>query len=874
MIIFHIAKLLLITSAHLGGYLFAAARTSSGHKRAEVQAKWLRNYLVRLGPVYIKMGQIIATRSDLIPEEWVSTLRTLQDAAPHMNEAQTIRQVEQELGQPIDRVFKEFCVQPIASASIAQVHKATLHDGRRAAVKLVKKDIPRQIDSNLRVITCLVRLVHAIAPSARRLNLPKRLDELKGLIVSQADMKHEAERQEIIHANFQGHSFVRVPAVYKQLSSSGMLVMEFMEGISGKDVHLVRYPRCRLAQRLQDTIYTMLYMHGLCHGDTHPGNLFFTEDGNLILLDFGITVELSEDEKWGLSSFYYACMRKEWDIAVERFTKHFVTNTDRLKENWSSYSADIEKILQWHFDTHSTRWSTIAYFKDINTVLLKYDALYTTNFTKVELVFLSCEGFATQIDPEIDIWKNARIFTDRYSPYIGASVKRTFDTYFEKNIPSSLAMRDTANDFMVAPTHMHRYFFPSAYPLFVKTASRGHITDVDDNCYVDLSSGYGPHILGYAHPAITEALSARLNLGFVNALGNDAEVELAQLIVEAFAPGGKAILCNSGTEAVLVAVRLCRAYRRRSRVAKLEGHFHGFSDMGMVSSWFRFAGSKYKPQPIAGTEGSDRGTVENTLVLQYGHIDGLERLREEADTLACIICEPMPSSLANYDKEFLQALRSLCTELDIPLIFDEVVTGFRVAYGGSQTLMGIVPDLTCVGKIIGGGLPCGGVVGLRKLIEIARSSEDPFFDYENKVFVGGTMSGNTLSCTAGVAALKHLKQHPEIYVELDTKTNWLASEFREIAARKGISCRVNARNSIFSLNFTHRTAKFYRDKLAGSNFKATIALAYYMRKYSVYMPELHSFLLSAAHTQEDLETIAVAFDQSLEEMLADGLFVV
>ncbi|HVG01508.1 MAG TPA: aminotransferase class III-fold pyridoxal phosphate-dependent enzyme, partial [Nitrospira sp.] len=239
-----------------------------------------------------------------------------------------------------------------------------------------------------------------------------------------------------------------------------------------------------------------------------------------------------------------------------------------------------------------------------------------------------------------------------------------------------------------------------------------------------------------------------------------------------------------------------------------------------------------------------------------------------------VICEPMPTSLANYDKEFLQALRTLCTELDIPLIFDEVVTGFRVAYGGSQTLTGITPDLTCVGKIIGGGLPCGGVVGSRKLIDIARSSQDPFFDYEHKVFVGGTMSGNTLSCAAGVAALSHLKQNPEIYVELDKKTNWLAEEFRKIATSKGISCHVNARHSIFSLNFTHRTAKFYRDKLAGSNFKATIALAYYMRKHGVYMPELHSFLLSAAHTQEDLETIAVAFQQSLEEMLADGLFVV
>ena len=872
MIIFHLTKLPLITLAYLIGYL-VAAMGKTGSRRAEIQAKWLRDYLVRMGPVYIKIGQVIATRSDLIPAEWVVTLKTLQDAAPHMNAKQTIALVEQELARPADRVFKDFGIQPIASASIAQVHAATLLDGRKVVVKLVKKNIPQQIHWNLRILSFLAELAHLLVPPVRRLDLPKRFDELSVLLACQADMKLEARRQQRIHSNFQGHPYVKVPAVVAELTSGGMLVMEFMEGISGQNVHLVPFSRSRLAQRLQDTVYTMLYMHGLCHGDTHPGNLLFTENGEIILLDFGITVELDEDEKWGLSSFYYACVRREWHIAVERFTKHFVTNTSGLRKQWPSYSADISQVLQWHFDAHTTRWSTIAYFKDVNSVLKKYGAMYTTNFTKVELVFLSCEGFASQIDPEIDIWKNARMFTDRYSPFMGAGVKRTFDTYFEKAIPSSLAMRETASDYLVAPTHMHRYFFPSAYPLFVKHASRGHITDVDGNCYVDLSSGYGPHILGYAHPEINAALCARLNGGFVNALGNDAEVQLAERIVEAFAPGGKAILCNSGTEAVLIAIRLCRAYRRQSRVAKLEGHFHGFSDTGMVSSWFRFSGSRYRPQPIAGTEGCDRGTVENTLVLQYGHHEGLERLREEASTLACVICEPMPSSLANYDKEFVRALRNLCTELDIPLIFDEVVTGFRVTYGGSQTLMGIAPDLTCVGKIIGGGLPCGGVVGSRKLIDLARSSEDPFFDYENKVFVGGTMSGNSLSCTAGVAVLNHLKQHPEIYVELDRKTNWLAGELREVASRKGIRCRVNARHSIFSLNFTYKTAEFYRDKLAGSNFKATIALAYYMRKHRVYMPELHILLLSAAHTQEDLETTAAAFDKSLDEMLADELFV-
>lgn len=872
MIVYYFARAALLTAAHLGGYLLAAAGAGR-ERRSQVQAEWLRSYLLRLGPVYVKIGQVMATRSDLIPREWVLTLRTLQDEAPHMSPGETRRIVEQELGGPIESRFSEFSIEPIASASIAQVHSAVLHDGRRVAVKVVKKNVGRQIRWNLRIISLLVGLAHSLIRSLRRLDLPKRLGELSVLLTCQADMGHEAGRQEAIHANFQGHPYVRVPAVYRELSSPGMLVMEFMEGISGKHVDQVRFPRARLAQRLQDTIYTMLYMHGLCHGDTHPGNLFFTDEGELILLDFGITVELSEDEKWGLSSFYYACMRKEWDIAVERFTRHFVTRTADLEQNWEAYCADIERVLRWHLDLHSTRWSTIAYFKDVNAVLQKYDAMYTWNFTKVELVFLSCEGFASQIDPEIDIWKNARIFTDRYSPYMSREVKGRFDSYFERAIPASLAMRERANACLVAPTHLHRYFFPSAYPLFVESAEGGCITDVDGNRYVDLSSGYGPHILGYAHPVIGEALADRLSRGFVNALGNDAELELARMLVEALAPDGKAILCNSGTEAVLIAVRLCRAHRGRSRVAKFEGHYHGFSDLGMVSSWFRFAGPKHSPRPIAGTKGSDRRTVENSLILQYGHGPGLERLRRQAPELACVICEPMPSSLAGHDIEFLRELRELCSEFDLPLIFDEVVTGFRVTYGGVQTLLGIAPDLTCVGKIVGGGLPCGGIVGSRRLIEIARSSEDPFFDYENKVFVGGTLSGNSLSCSAGIAALSYLREHPEIYSQLDAKTDWLAEELRGAASRRGIACRIQARHSIFSLNFTHRASRFYRDKVAGSNFKATIALAYYMRTHGVYLPELHSFLLSAAHTQEDLEAVASAFEASLGEMLADGLFV-
>ena len=873
MILFQVLKFISLTLFYLGGYWLTTLGNGLDEKTAK-QAEWLYRYLIGMGPVYIKIGQILATRSDLIPDSWVEKLRGLQDDVPGMDEATTRRIINRELNQPLEHIFSEFSFQPLASASIAQVHAATLVSGQKVAVKIVKKNVRKQLEQNLKIILFLVSALHKLSPGVRELALPERWGELSRLLLVQTDMRWEAKQQDTIYINFKGHPYIIVPAVWQNLCTSSILIAEFVEAIPGKNFSQVDFPLPHLAQRLQDSIYTMLYLHGVCHGDPHPGNIFFTKDGKIILLDFGITVELSEDEKWGLSSFYYACIRKEWQIAVERFTNYFVAGKEKLLPNWSKYVGEMQQLLQYHFDIRTARWSTISYFQDVNKVLNKYGARYTSNFTKVELVFLSCEGFVSQIDRDIDIWANARKFTDRYSPYMNERVKAKFDDYFQKVAPNSLKLRDNADGFMVAPTHIHRYFFPSTYPIFVKKASQGRLEDVDGNVYVDLSCGYGPHILGYAHPAITEAIAQAAVNGGVNAIGNEAELQLAKLIVEAFPAAEKAILCNSGTEAVLQAIRLCRGYRKRDRVAKFEGHYHGFSDQGMVSSWFRFTGSKLNPQPMAGTKGSDSATVENTLVLQYGYLEGLERLREQASELACAICEPMPTAMASYDLEFLQALRTTCTELDIPLIFDEVVSGFRVTYGGMQVLASVKPDLTCLGKVIGGGLPCGGVAGREYLINIAKSSQDPFYDYENKVFVGGTLSGNSMTCTAGVAALNHLKDRPEIYGKLAEQTDWLAERFRDIASQYEIPLQMKAWRSIFSLTFSHRPTKFYREKQAGSNFKANLALAYYMRKYGVYMPELHTLMLNAAHTQADLDLACYAFDRSLQDMLEDNFFVV
>jgi glutamate-1-semialdehyde 2,1-aminomutase len=859
---------------HFIGYWTTGTRLKRADDRLRLRGEWIRRFLVRMGPLYVKAGQIMATRSDLIPADLVKVLQTLQDDVPGMPEADLRKILAEEYGDP-SRHFSSFVYQPIASASIAQVHEAWLIDGRKVAVKVVRRGTTERLRANIGMLRSAARLACLFSRQLNELNVVQRVDELGKLLLEQADMRREGRNQKLVRENFSSHPFVTVPAVIDEVSTSKVLVSEFVDAIRGKDFLKSDLARDKLAARFQDTIYTMLYMHGVCHGDPHPGNVFFKKDGGIVFVDFGITVFLTEDEKWGLSSFYYACIRKEWRIAAERFTRHFVVGGRPPEEPAlrEAYYSELEAVLKLHFDVRNNRWSTISYFGDVNAVIKRHGLRYTTSFTKVELVFLSCEGFASQIDPDIDIWGNARKFTDRFSPYMSDAVRSHFDEYFSEALPTSWRLKKEAGRHLIAPTHIDRYFFPSTYPLFIKKAEGCMLTDHDGNTFIDLAGGYGPHLLGYGHPVQREAVISAIEAGGINALANTAEIELADLIVEALPSAEKLVFSNSGTEAVLHAIRVCRGYRRRDRVAKFEGQYHGFSDQGMVSSWFRFTGDKEEPKAIHGSLGTQNAVVSDTLVLQFGSPRSLEVLRERADELACVVMEPMPSMLAAVDTEFLAAVRAICTETDVPLVFDEVVTGFRVDYGGVQTLSGISPDVTCLGKVIGGGLPCGAMAGREDIVQVARTTGDPFRDYETRTFLGGTMAGNSISCAAGAAVLTYLRDNRHLYDELQRKTEWLRDQMSAVAEANGIKCQITANRSIFSITFNHRKSKYYRDKLSGSNFKANLSLAYYMRKHRVYMPELHTMILSMAHEQEHLQTICDAFDASLKEMIADNFFV-
>ncbi|WP_243636695.1 aminotransferase class III-fold pyridoxal phosphate-dependent enzyme [Rhodococcus sp. Eu-32] len=837
----------------------------------EFMAGLLRGFLLRMGPLYMKAGQVLGTQSGLLSKDATDRFRSFFADLPPMSTPELREVLDEHFGRPVTAVFAEFDWAPIAVGSVAQVHKARLATGQDVAIKVVKAGVDLRLRTSAWVIGRLAAIAHRASTRARSYDLPGHFAELRPLLTGQTDMVAEAARQNELAENFRSHPHLRVPATVDHLTGRKVLVMEFVHATPGPDFETVKFPRPEIARRLQDAFYAMSYFHGFFHVDPHPGNLMFTDEGKIIALDFGLVGRLDENDKWNLASFYYACVKGQWELAVERCTRAFVADPSLLDDHRAEYDAKLEVVLRRHFEETSARWSTMSFFDDATRLLREYNARVSTRFSLLALAFLTGEGFISQIDPDIDIWANGRTFTDRFSPYMSEEVAEQFDREIGDRIPKSMAEKRDPDRRLIAPTHLDRFALPSAFPLLVKSAQGSVLSDVDGNDYIDLSCGYGPHILGYAHPVQTAAIAEAATAGSINALGNEPEIALARQLSDAFGSDNRVILSNSGTEAVQMAVRLARAYTGKQRVAKFEGHYHGFSDQGLVSSWFRYSGSADRPEPT-GTAGMAASTVSETVVLQYGERGSIDRLVESASDIACVLVEPMPTAMASYDRAFLEDLRRACDTHRIVLIFDEVVTGFRVAYGGVQTLAGIRPHLTCLGKIIGGGLPCGAVVGDVDVVSMAKTTEDPFVDIERQAFLGGTMSGNSITAAAGSATLAYLDENREIYDDLERRTDWLTDELRDRAAGLSVPLSVRGFRSIFSLTFDYAKPKRVRDRLAGSNIKANIALAYYMRRHGVYMPELHTMLLSAAHSDTDMKVVAEAFGNSVSDMSAAGFF--
>jgi glutamate-1-semialdehyde 2,1-aminomutase len=414
-----------------------------------------------------------------------------------------------------------------------------------------------------------------------------------------------------------------------------------------------------------------------------------------------------------------------------------------------------------------------------------------------------------------------------------------------------------------------RYSAP--YPIFVREARGSRLRDVDGNEYVDCRLGFGPVLLGHAPEAVTAAVTRAMTTGSVYALPHEGEVALAEKIVAAVPGAEMTTFCNSGSEATLHAVRLARAYTGRKAIAKFEGGYHGIHDPVLVSVRYRpdQAGPVESPRSIVESPGIPPEAVANTLVLPYNDRAALDIIAAHASELAAVIIEPVQGAAGSIPAtpEFLAGLRAVTARHGILLVFDEVITGFRLALGGAQEWYGVRADLATFGKILGGGFPFGCLAGSRDLLRLfsvphARQAG------RAPVFYGGTFNGNPTSVAAATATLDFLSDHPDVYRLLAERGDRIRREVAAAAAAAGLTLTALGAGSIFSFRFAPPPVASARD-LGGEDPALLQALFVLLLAEGVLGHTHHSFL-STAHSDDDIARIVAAYRSALAEIAAMG----
>jgi len=392
-------------------------------------------------------------------------------------------------------------------------------------------------------------------------------------------------------------------------------------------------------------------------------------------------------------------------------------------------------------------------------------------------------------------------------------------------------------------------------PVFIERGEGAWLYDVDGNKYIDYVCSWGPLILGHCHPEVVAALQECLERGTSFGAPTELEIQLARAITGAMPACELIRLVNSGTEATMSALRLARAWTGRSKIVKFEGCYHGHADCLLVK-----AGSGALTFGVPTSPGITSDTAVNTIVAPYNDLDMLERIfRQEGVNIAAVIIEPVAGNMGTVPPRpgFLKGVRELTREYGTLLIFDEIMTGFRVAYGGAQELYGIDPDLTCLGKIIGGGLPVGAYGGKRQIMEQVAP--------QGPVYQAGTLSGNPLAVTAGLATL-NLLQRPGIYQELEQKGAQLAYGLTEAAGRAGVQLTLNRIGSMLCTFFAEGEV----DGFSSASLSDTDRYAVFfqnMLNQGIYLPpsQFETIFISLAHTAEQIdqtiEAAKIAFSQ-------------
>lgn len=381
-------------------------------------------------------------------------------------------------------------------------------------------------------------------------------------------------------------------------------------------------------------------------------------------------------------------------------------------------------------------------------------------------------------------------------------------------------------------------------PRFIKAAEGVILYDEDDNKYIDFVGSWGPMILGHNDKAVLEAVTEACKLGLSYGAATAAEVEMAKLVCELVPSIEMVRMVNSGTEAVMSAIRTARGFTGRNKIIKFTGCYHGHSDGLLVK-----AGSGVMTAGVPDSLGVPKGCTEDTLSAIYNDLDSVkEHFDRCGEEIAAIIVEPVAANMGVVPPEpgFLEGLRGICDQYGALLIFDEVITGFRLGIDGAQGYYGVKPDLTTFGKIIGGGMPVGAYGGRREVMEVVAPV--------GGVYQAGTLSGNPIAMAAGLTQLTILKEHPEYYAALNEKADRFFERIRETVQEAGLPYQVNHVGSIGSLFFTKEKVTDY-ESAKTSDTNAFAAYCNYMLQHGVYVApaQFEAMFLSVAHTEEILK---------------------
>ena len=381
-------------------------------------------------------------------------------------------------------------------------------------------------------------------------------------------------------------------------------------------------------------------------------------------------------------------------------------------------------------------------------------------------------------------------------------------------------------------------------PLFIDHAKGSRIYDVDGNEYIDYVCSWGPGILGHAHPEVIEAVQKACLDGLTFGAPTGKENQLASMIRDCVPSMEMMRLVSSGTEATMSAIRAARGYTDRDKIIKFKGCYHGHSDGLLVQ-----AGSAALTQSVPDSAGVPASFAQQTLVALYNDKDSVRELFENnKDQIAALIVEPVAANMGVVPPEegFLEFLREITAENGTVLIFDEVITGFRLGVGGAQAWYGIKPDLTTFGKIVGGGMPMAVYGGSKEIMRNVTPT--------GKVYQAGTLSGNPIATTAGIKTLQILSEHPEIYTKIEKNAQKLADAYRERARKRGISLHVNQVGSLLCAYFTGEKVKDYAGALS-SDTKAYAEYFGELLDQGIYVApsQFEAMFVSAAHTDEDID---------------------